>query len=132
MALGFSKEDTLRGHRLKYLRKEIISGQSRWSIKQKLLNGEYDWWPESKDVDPKRIGEYIREAAETCMYETQVARDEAKSVHLERYLDLYRKCDAANDRSTARQILSDIAKLMGLNEKETLAIETTAYRVKLI
>lgn len=114
-----------------HIRKELISGVSRYEIMHKLKKGEYEWCPDSEEKSDITIRSMVAEAADTCKFESMVARDEQKALHLERYLDLYRSCLKANDRSNARAILSDIAKLMGLNEKETLAIEQTTYKVKL-
>lgn len=119
-------------HLLDKLRDELISGQSRYTIIRNLRNGAYDWWPESPTKNDTILYEYLAEAADTCKFETQAARDEAKALHLERYLDQYRKADAANDRSNARAILDSIGKLMGLNEKEKVEIEHTSYRIKLV
>lgn len=119
-------------HYLNKVREELIKGESRYTILERLKKGEYEWYPESKDLNERTLYSILAEAADTCKFETMAARDEAKALHLERYLNLYRKCDAANDRQTARAILADISKLMGLNEKETIAIEQTTYKVKLV
>lgn len=119
-------------YRLEKLRQLLISGESRYTIFKNLRQGAYEWWPESKNLSDTCLRDILSEAADTCMFETQVARDEAKAVHLERYLDQYRKCDAANDRSNARAILDSIGKLMGLNEKEKVEIEHTSYKIKLV
>ena len=118
--------------RLGHLRKELIRGVSRYDILDNLKNGRYDWYEGSEKAQRGNLLMMIREAADTCRFETAAARDEQKAIHLERYLDLYRECRDRNDRTNARAILSDIAKLMGLNEKETLAIEQTTYKVKLV
>lgn len=117
--------------RLDKVRNEMIKGVSRYEILSKLEKGEYDWYPDSAEHRRDVLNSLIAEAADTCKFESMAARDEQKALHLERYLDLYRTCLSSNDRSTARAILADIAKLMGLNEKETLAIEHTSYKVKL-
>lgn len=119
-------------HLLDKLRDELISGQSRYTIIRNLRNGAYDWWPESGEKSDTIIYNYVAEAADTCKFETMAARDEAKALHLERYLDQYRKADKANDRTNARQILDSIGKLMGLNEKEKVEIEHTSYKIKLV
>ena len=114
------------------LRDELISGQSRYTIISNLRNGAYDWWPDSDKKSHTILYKYVAEAAETCKFETLAARDEAKALHLERYLDQYRKADAANDRTNARAILDSIGKLMGLNEKEKVEIENVSYKIKLV
>lgn len=119
-------------HLLDKLRDELISGQSRYTIVRNLRNSAYDWWADSGKKSDTILYAYVAEAADTCKFETQVARDEAKALHLERYLDQYRKADAANDRTNARAILDSIGKLMGLNEKEKVEIEHTSYRIKLV
>lgn len=119
-------------HLLDKLRNELISGQSRYTIIQNLRNGVYDWWEDSDKKNDTILYNYVAEAADTCKFETMAARDEAKALHLERYLDLYRKCDKANDRTNARAILDSIGKLMGLNEKEKVEIEHTSYKIKLV
>lgn len=118
--------------RLKECRKLLISGETRFDILNKLLNSEYDWWPDSGKVRRTNLTNFIKEAADTCKFETQAAMDEQKALHLERYLELYRECRKNNDRSNARAILSDIAKLMGLNSPDTLSIDATSYRIKLV
>lgn len=119
-------------HILDKLRDELISGQSRYTIIRNLRNGAYDWWRESGEKNDTILYSYVAEAADTCKFETMAARDEAKALHLERYLDQYRKADAANDRTNARAILDSIGKLMGLNEKEKVEIEHTSYKIKLV
>lgn len=119
-------------HLLDKLRNELISGQSRYTIIQNLRNGVYDWWEDSDKKNDTILYAYVAEAADTCKFETMAARDEAKALHLERYLDLYRKCDKANDRTNAKGVLDSIGKLMGLNEKEKVEIEHTSYRIKLV
>lgn len=119
-------------HLLDKLRDELISGQSRYTIIRNLRNGAYDWWPESGEKCDTVLYNYVAEAADTCKFETMAARDEAKALHLERYLDQYRKADAANDRTNARAILDSIGKLMGLNEKEKVEIENVSYKIKLV
>lgn len=119
-------------HLLDKLRDELISGQSKYTIISNLRNGAYDWWPESGEKNDTTLYEYLAEAADTCRFETMAARDEAKALHLERYLDQYRKADKANDRTNARAILDSIGKLMGLNEKEKVEIENVSYKIKLV
>lgn len=119
-------------HLLDKLRDELISGQSRYTIIRNLRNGAYDWWPDSGDKNDTILYAYVAEAADTCKFETMAARDEAKALHLERYLDQYRKADAANDRTNARAILDSIGKLMGLNEKEKVEIQNVSYKIKLV
>lgn len=118
--------------RLGYVRKELISGVSRYDILEKLQNGEYDWYPGSEEMQRGNLTMMIKEAADTCRFETAAALDEQKALHLERYLDLYRDCREHNDRMTARATLADIARLMGLNSPESLKIEETTYRIKLV
>lgn len=119
-------------HLLDKLRDELISGQSRYTIIRNLRNGAYDWWPDSDEKCDTVLYNYVAEAADTCKFETMAARDEAKALHLERYLDQYRKADAANDRTNARAILDSIGKLMGLNEKEKVEIQNVSYKIKLV
>ena len=119
-------------HLLDKLRDELISGQSKYTIISNLRKGAYDWWPDSSDKNDTILYNYLAEAADTCKFETMAARDEAKALHLERYLDQYRKADAANDRSNARAILDSIGKLMGLNEKEKVEIQNVSYKIKLV
>ena len=114
------------------LRDELISGQSKYTIISNLRNGAYDWWEDSDKKNDTILYNYLAEAADTCKFETMAARDEAKALHLERYLDQYRKADKANDRTNARAILDSIGKLMGLNEKEKVEIEHTSYKIKLV
>lgn len=119
-------------NRLAEARKELISGKSRFQLLTDLRNGKCKWYPGSDKRDIDTIKSFLEEAVDTCMFETEVERDKQKAMHLERYLDLYRQCNDANDRTNARQILSDIAKLMGLNEKETIRLETTTYELELV
>lgn len=119
-------------YHLDKIRDLLISGESRYTILKNLRGGKYDWWPDSQSYADTTLTVTLAEAADTCMFETQVARDEAKALHLERYLDQYRKADAANDRTNARAILDSIGKLMGLNEKEKVEIEHTSYKLKLV
>lgn len=118
--------------RLDKIRELLISGISMYEIKLKLQNGEYDWFPGSEEKDSSNLDKLIYEALDTCQYESMAARDSQKSLHLERYLDLYRDCRNNNDRSNARAILSDIAKLMGLNSPSQVQVDATNYRVKLV
>lgn len=113
------------------IRELLISGVSMYEIVLKLQNGEYEWFPGSEEKDPSNLKRIVEEAVETCQYESMVARDGQKSLHLERYLDLYRDCRNNNDRSNARAILSDIAKLMGLNSPTQVQTDTN-YRIKLV
>lgn len=119
-------------NRLAEARRELIGGKSRFELLTDLRNGKVKWYPGSEDCDRDTLLSFIEEAVDTCKFETADGRDEQKALHLERYLDLYRKCNDANDRTNARQILSDIAKLMGLNEKEKIQIETTTYELELV
>lgn len=118
--------------RLDKIRELLISGISMYEIKLKLENGEYEWFPDSDEKDGSYLDKMILEALDTCQYESMAARDGQKSLHLERYLDLYRDCRNNNDRSNARAILSDIAKLMGLNSPSQVEFKETNYRVKLV
>lgn len=118
--------------KLQKIREELIRGVSQWEIILKLQNGEYEWWPESKEVAGVHLKEAVTEALDTCQYESMLARDAQKSLHLERYLDLYKECRERGDRMNARSVLSDIAKLMGLNAPAQVKIEETNYRVKLV
>ena len=118
--------------RLDKIRELLISGISMYEIKLKLENGEYEWFPDSDEKDGSYLDKMILEALDTCQYESMAARDGQKSLHLERYLDLYRDCRNNNDRSNARAILSDIAKLMGLNSPSQVQVDATNYRVKLV
>ncbi len=113
------------------IRELLISGVSMYEIVLKLQNGEYEWFPASEEKDPSNLKRIVEEAVETCQYESMVARDGQKSLHLERYLDLYRDCRNNNDRSNARAILSDIAKLMSLNSPTQVQTDTN-YRIKLV
>ena len=118
--------------RLAEVRKELIKGISRYDILEKLQNGEYEWYPGSEEMQRSNLLMMITEAAHTCKFETAAALDEQKALHLERFLDLYRDCRDHNDRMTARATLADIARLMGLNSPDTLKIEETTYRIKLV
>ena len=117
--------------RIEKIREQLLAGESQYSIAVKLENGEYEWWPDSESYGAGNLKKVIDEALETCQYESMVARDGQKSLHLERYLDLYRDCRQNNDRSNARAILSDIAKLMGLNAPTQVQTDTN-YRIKLV
>lgn len=114
------------------IREQLIGGVSMYEIKLKLENGEYDWFEGSEEKDSRYLDKMIVEALDSCQYESMAARDSQKSLHLERYLDLYRECRNNNDRSNARAILSDIAKLMGLNAPSQVQVDATNYRVKLV
>lgn len=118
--------------RLEKIREELIKGTSQYEICIKLENGEYEWWPESDSYGSSNLKKVIDEALETCQFESMLARDGQKALHLERYLDLYRECRDNNDRSNARAILSDIAKLMGLNSPNQVQLDSTNYRIKLV
>lgn len=118
--------------RLDQIRKELLKGVSQYEIVIKLENGEYEWYEGSENVDKANLKRLVEEALDTCQYESMVARDGQRSLHLERYLDLYRDCRDNNDRSNARAILSDIAKMMGLNAPNQVQVDTTNYRVKLV
>ena len=118
--------------RLDKIREQLLSGVSQYEIIVKLENGEYEWYEGSEDVDSGNLKKLVMEALDTCQYESMVARDGQRSLHLERYLDLYRDCRLNNDRSNARAILSDIAKMMGLNAPNQVQVDTTNYRVKLV
>lgn len=113
------------------IRELLISGISMYEITLKLQNGEYEWFPGSEEKDPSNLKRIVDEAFDTCQFESMVARDGQKALHLERYLDLYRDCRNNNDRSNARAILSDIAKLMGLNSPTQVQTDTN-YRIKLV
>ena len=117
--------------RLEKIRELLIGGTSQYEIVIKLQNGEYEWWPESENYGDGNLKKIVDEALDTCQYESMLARDGQKSLHLERYLDLYRDCRMNNDRSNARAILSDIAKLMGLNSPTQIQTDTN-YRIKLV
>ena len=117
--------------RLEKIRELLIGGTSQYEIVIKLQNGEYEWWPESENYGDGNLKKVVDEALDTCQYESMLARDGQKSLHLERYLDLYRDCRQNNDRSNARAILSDIAKLMGLNSPTQIQTDTN-YRIKLV
>lgn len=118
--------------RLDKIRELLISGVSMYEIKLKLQNGEYDWFPGSEEKDSSNLDKIVMEALDTCQFESMAARDSQKALHLERYLDLYRECRNSSDRSNARAILSDIAKLMGLNSPSQVQVDATNYRVKLV
>lgn len=118
--------------RLSCARKELIGGRSRYDLLAALRNGEVKWYPGSENCDRDTLLSFIEEAYDSCQFETEVERDKQKAMHLERYLDLYRKCNDANDRTNARQILSDIARLMGLNAAEKLEITSTTYELELV
>lgn len=118
--------------RLDRIREELLKGVSQYEIIVKLQNGEYDWFEGSENVEKGDIKRLVVEALDTCQYEAMVARDGQRSLHLERYLDLYRDCRNNNDRSNARAILSDIAKMMGLNAPNQVQVDATNYRVKLV
>ena len=118
--------------RLDKIKEQLLSGVSQYEIIVKLENGEYEWYEGSEDVDSCNLKKLVMEALDTCQYESMVARDGQRSLHLERYLDLYRDCRLNNDRSNARAILSDIAKMMGLNAPNQVQVDTTNYRVKLV
>ena len=119
-------------NRLASARKELIGGKSRYQLLIDLRNGKCKWYPDSDKRDIDTLKSFIEEAVDTCRFETEVERDKQKALHLERYLDLYSQCNEVGDRTNARQILSDIAKLMGLNEKEKKQIETTTYELELV
>jgi len=114
------------------IREELIAGKTMYEVIWNLQNGLYDWFKDSADKSGSYLTKLVKEALDTCQYESMIARDQQKGLHLERYLDLYRTCLAANDRSTARAVLSDIAKLMGLNSPSQIQLEQTNYRVKLV
>ena len=114
------------------VRDELISGKTMYEVIWNLQNGLYDWYPDSASKNGSNLTKLVKEALETCQYESMIARDEQKALHLERYLELYRDCRTNNDRATARAILSDIAKLMGLNSPSQIQLENKSYRVKLV
>ena len=114
-------------HLLDKLRDELISGQSKYTIFRKLRNGEYEWWPESPSKNDTILHEYLAEAADTCKFETMAARDEAKALHLERYLDQYRKADKANDLDI---LVTEIMKLPPGQLKKVLTDEVLAVLKK--
>lgn len=114
------------------VRDELISGKTMYEVIWNLQNGLYDWYPDSASKNGSNLTKLVKEALETCQYESMIARDEQKALHLERYLELYRDCRNNNDRATARAILSDIAKLMGLNSPSQIQLENKSYRVKLV
>lgn len=114
------------------VRDELISGKTMYEVIWNLQNGLYDWYPDSASKNGSNLTKLVKEALETCQYESMIARDEQKALHLERYLELYRDCRIHNDRATARAILSDIAKLMGLNSPSQIQLENKSYRVKLV
>lgn len=114
------------------VRDELISGKTLYEVVWNLQNGLYDWYPDSAEKNGSNLTKLVKEALETCKYESMIARDEQKALHLERYLELYRECRSHDDRTNARAILSDIAKLMGLNSPSQIQLEQKSYRVKLV
>lgn len=122
MAANYKKEEILN-----VLYQDILQGVSKYVLLERLKNDYYNLGTDK--CAHGSLQNYIRWAYEKCKIELQENRDKEKQLMYARYLYLYQECFANNDRYTAKGVLDSLTKLMGLNEAETVNLNTSGIDI---
>jgi len=86
---------------------------------------EYQNWCKRQSFGEHRCNEYWKISWTSIREKYEVEKDKQISKHLHKYWELYDSAVKKDDITNARQVLNDIAKLMGLNEAERINLHQT-------
>ena len=98
---------------------------------KKILNEHYSWreftlWcMDVYDISEGQATNYWKSIWEEIRGKFELERDKLVTKHLQKYWLIHDEALERGDLNTARQTLNDISKMQGLNEPESLNINTT-------
>lgn len=86
---------------------------------------------EKWNISTRQVERYMASANEVLSSEGSVQVDSARGKAIRRYEALYRKAMAANDHESARKVVGDMCKLLGLNLQQAKVQQNLIVNVDL-
>jgi hypothetical protein len=99
-------------------------------LKKHYSHKQYLRFCRSKDLSAVQCNKYYKRTWDHIRSRFNLDRDKLVDKHLLNLWDLYDSALELNEINTARQVLTDIAKLQGLNEPEKIKIDNHIIELK--
>jgi uncharacterized protein YeeX (DUF496 family) len=108
----------------------FLSESIKKILKEHMSYAEYVVFCREHNLSASQANIYWMKAWSIVKKKFELENDKLITKHLQRYWELYDKAEDNNDLNTARQILNDIAKLLGLNEPDKVHVSGTSIKLK--
>lgn len=107
----------------------FLSESIRKILKEHMSYAEYVSFCKEHNLSPSQANIYWMKAWGVVKKKFELEQDKLVTKHLQKYWELFDKADSNGDVNTARQILNDIAKLLGMNEPDKLHVSGTSIKL---
>lgn len=94
---------------------DYANGASRSDVVQKLMKGLYP--SQEKEMPYRSANLYFNTILERMAYNTDIELNKLKNVFYNRYEALFEEAVSRGDTNGARQILTDMAKIFGIQQQ---------------
>jgi hypothetical protein len=107
----------------------FLTESIRKILKEHMSYHEYVLFCREHNLSPSQANTYWLRAWGVVKKKFDLERDKLISKHIQKYWEIHDNAMESGDLSNARQVLNDIAKLLGMNEPDKVSVSGQSIKL---